>query len=56
MGNEMSLARDLVELEEKLRERNIDFFVPVDKGGLDNSAETISIVGHLESLGFDNPL
>lgn len=49
----MGLARDLVELETRIRERaDVDLFAPLDRGGLLEAAECASLVS---SVHADDP-
>lgn len=56
MGDKVSLARDLVVLEEKLRDSGIELFVPIEKGGLLESAEVRSVAFRVESLCLRDPI
>jgi len=52
----VSIARDLVALEEKLRNSEIDLFAPLERGGLLEAAEANIFARRVESLGFHDPL
>lgn len=52
----MSIARDLVALEEKLRDGGVDLFAPVEQGGLLDAAEATGVAPRVESLGFHDPM
>lgn len=48
----MSIARDLVALEEKLRKSEVDLFAPIERGDLLETAEANMFIRRLESLNF----
>src|SRR5262245_37887422 len=53
----MSIARDLVELEETLRRRaEIDLFAPTDRSGLLTTPETVALLSRVALLGSVDPL
>lgn len=52
----MGVARDLVDLETRLRDRaDVDLFSPIERGGLLSSAEAASMVTRIGSLGSLDP-
>lgn len=52
----MSIARDLVVLEEKLRSGAVDLFAPLERGGLLDTAEASMVVRCVESFDFQDPV
>lgn len=51
----MSVARDLVALDERLRREGADPFAPLEQGGLFGTAETYGVLSRLEALGYPDP-
>lgn len=51
----MSLARDLVALDQQLRREGVDPFASLEEGGLLSAAETAGVLGRLESLAYADP-
>lgn len=52
----MSIAREIVMLEEGFRHRVIDLFAPVERGGLLEAAEASGVARRIESLGLHDSL
>jgi len=52
----MGIARDLVELEDRLRGLGVDLFAPVEQGGLLDAAVANTVLRRVESFGFDDPM
>lgn len=51
----MALPRDLVELEQALRARGVDLFVPVERSGLLDEPDVRSLTMSMQSFDFDDP-
>ena len=51
----MALARELADLERLIRERGIDPFAPLEKGGLLDQPEVLALTSALKSLDAHSP-
>lgn len=51
----MGIARELAELEKKIRDRSIDLFAPIDRGGLLEAVEANAVLALMSTQGFGDP-
>lgn len=52
----MGIARELAALEKKIRDRNIDLFAPIERGGLLEAVEVNAVRTLMGAQDFDDPV